>query len=78
MAKVSVKAKHQLSETKAYPASSTHLNKALGIATELREHMIAEAAYYLAEHRKFQGGDPEQDWLQAEAEIDRNLRGAPH
>jgi hypothetical protein len=36
-----------------------------------RQRMIAEAAYFRAEHRGFQGGDPLKDWLQAEAEIDR-------
>jgi len=35
-----------------------------------RESMIAEAAYYLAERRGFDGGDPVADWLEAEAEID--------
>lgn len=35
---------------------------------EIRQ-MIAEAAYYHAEHRGFQGGNTEQDWLQAENEI---------
>ena len=28
--------------------------------------MIAEAAYYKAEHRGFAGGNPEQDWWEAE------------
>lgn len=37
-----------------------------------REKMIAEAAYYRAEARGFQG-DPMDDWLAAEAEIDRAL-----
>jgi hypothetical protein len=36
-----------------------------------RFHMIAEAAYYRAAQRGFQGGNPEQDWLEAEREIDR-------
>jgi hypothetical protein len=41
--------------------------------------MIAEAAYFLAERRGFQGGDPLQDWLEAEAAIDRILgEGAVH
>jgi len=35
--------------------------------------MIAETAYYRAEQRGFQGGSPEQDWLESEAEIDRRL-----
>jgi hypothetical protein len=43
------------------------------VTPEQREHMIAEAAYFLAEHRSFMGGDPAQDWLQAETEIDRLL-----
>jgi hypothetical protein len=43
-------------------------NPALG--AEQRRRLIAEAAYYLAERRGFQGGSPEQDWLEAEARID--------
>jgi hypothetical protein len=37
--------------------------------------MIAEAAYFRAERRGFQRGDPLDDWLQAEAEIDRMAAG---
>jgi hypothetical protein len=44
------------------------------VTPEQRVHMIAEAAYYLAEHRHFAGGDPMQDWLQAETEIDHALQ----
>lgn len=40
------------------------------IDPEQRQKMISEAAYYLAEHRSFYGGDPVQDWLVAESEID--------
>lgn len=36
-----------------------------------RSQMIAEAAYYLAEQRGFDGGDPVQDWLDAEGMIDQ-------
>lgn len=35
--------------------------------------MIAEAAYYKAEHRGFAGGNPEQDWWDAEKEIEALL-----
>lgn len=35
-----------------------------------RLHMIAEAAYFHAEHRGFQGGDINEDWYRAEVEID--------
>lgn len=39
-----------------------------------REQMIADAAYFLAEQRGFEAGDPMIDWLAAEAEIDAALR----
>jgi hypothetical protein len=42
------------------------------IATpEKRHHMVAEAAYFHAERRGFQGGCPLEDWLEAEREISR-------
>ena len=75
MAKLSVKAKHAPLETAGNPASRSQLKVVGQIPAEQREHMIAEAAYYLAEHRGFQGGDPVRDWLQAEAEIDHRLLG---
>lgn len=44
-----------------------------------RRHMIAEAAYFHAEHRGFQGGDMDQDWFLAEDEIDSMLsKNKPH
>lgn len=43
------------------------------VSPELRQLMIRDAAYFRAEHRGFNGGDPEQDWREAEAEIDRML-----
>lgn len=39
------------------------------IATDQWYHMIAEAAYFRAERRSFQGGCPVDDWLEAEHEI---------
>mgnify|MGYP006282246069 FL=1 len=38
---------------------------------EDRHRMISEAAYYIAECRGFSGGCPAEDWLKAEAEINR-------
>jgi hypothetical protein len=38
-----------------------------------RREMIAREAYLLAAHRNFQGGDPVNDWLEAEAKIDRGM-----
>lgn len=43
-----------------------------------RRRMIAEAAYYRAEQRGFEGGDPVADWLEAEAEVDAHLGSAQH
>ena len=43
------------------------------VSWEERQRMIAEAAYYKAEHRGFQGGDPQRDWCEAEAEVDARL-----
>jgi len=39
-----------------------------------RQQMIAEAAYFKAERRGFNGGDPVRDWCEAEAEVDARLR----
>lgn len=41
----------------------------------VRQRMIAEAAYMRAESRNFQGGDPVQDWLEAEKQVDSVLQG---
>ena len=38
-----------------------------------RHAMIGVAAYYRAERRSFAPGGAEQDWLEAEADIDRLL-----
>lgn len=46
------------------------------IDPEARRQMIASAAYYRAEQRSFSGGSELQDWLDAEAEIDRMLTGS--
>jgi hypothetical protein len=44
-----------------------------GFTPEERHTLIAEAAYLKAELRAFQGGSPEQDWLEAEAETEAIL-----
>lgn len=35
---------------------------------------VSVAAYYLAEHRGFDGADPAADWLAAETEINAMLK----
>jgi hypothetical protein len=44
-----------------------------GLATEELRDMIAEAAYYRAERRGFDGGFELEDWLEAEAEVRSRL-----
>jgi len=38
-----------------------------------RRAMIAEAAYYRAQRRGFEPGHELEDWLQAQAEVERTL-----
>jgi len=42
------------------------------ITPEQRNHYVEVAAYYIAERRGYRG-DPNEDWAQAELEIDRLL-----
>lgn len=65
---------HGSAQSSEYGTQKLHTIGA--ITKEQREHMIAEAAYYMAEHRHFQGGDPMRDWLQAQKEIDSKLKVA--
>ncbi|WP_126443991.1 DUF2934 domain-containing protein [Sulfuricystis multivorans] len=44
------------------------------LTPEQRRLYVEVAAYYIAERRGFRGGSEMEDWLQAEAEIDRLLR----
>jgi flagellar biosynthesis/type III secretory pathway chaperone len=44
------------------------------VTEDQRQQMIAEAAYFLAERRGFNGGDSVADWIEAEAEVDERLR----
>jgi len=43
------------------------------VSAEQRHAMIAERAYLRAEVRGFQGGDPVEDWLEGEKEVDALL-----
>ena len=56
----------------------TQPHTSAAITKEQREHMIAEAAYYIAEHRHFEGGDPIHDWMQAQMEIDSKIKSTSH
>ena len=58
-------------------AQSQEASTAIDVAQH--QQMIAEAAYLIAEQRGFQGGDPQQDWAEAERLVNERLiqQGAP-
>jgi hypothetical protein len=47
----------------------------LDISAEVRHHYVQVAAYYIAERRGLHGGAEQQDWVLAEAEIERMISG---
>ncbi|PJA31624.1 MAG: hypothetical protein CO187_08440 [Zetaproteobacteria bacterium CG_4_9_14_3_um_filter_53_7] len=53
------------------PARIKPTRKAAPVSPEDVKEMIAETAYYLAEHRGFQGECQLHDWLEAESKIER-------
>lgn len=65
MPKLKEKAPQKKRRKKIEPTNS----KQQPVVTE-RYTMIAESAYYIAEHRGFSEGHEIEDWLQAEKEID--------
>ncbi len=58
---------------KAQSAGKTSADRKADVSAEERQRMIAEAAYYRALNRGFNGGDPLDDWLAAEREINQGL-----
>jgi hypothetical protein len=45
----------------------------LAVTEEERWQMVQTAAYFRAEQRGFEGGNPDQDWFEAESDVDRML-----
>lgn len=70
MAKAS---KKPVTEAKATKKSPTRRQKPSPISDELKRQMIAEAAFYNSQKRAQFGGDPLQDWLLAEKQIEEQL-----
>ena len=62
------------SSTTGTVSGRTASHAPLSIDSDERRRMIAEAAYYRAAARNFADGYEEEDWLEAEAEVDRLLR----
>ena len=69
-AKARAAPKVALKPVAAKPARS-RAKKPPAVAAEQRRYYVEVAAYHIAERRGFAPGDPLQDWVQAEAEIDR-------
>ncbi|MDH5299925.1 MAG: DUF2934 domain-containing protein [Gammaproteobacteria bacterium] len=59
-------------------STSKATKKTASVSGMQREQMIRDAAYFRAQSRGFVGGNPMQDWLDAEAEIDSQIAGAGH
>jgi hypothetical protein len=55
------------------PRQQLQQTTSLVITSQQRQQMICEAAYFMAKNRGFMGGNPMDDWLAAEAEIDKQL-----
>lgn len=68
-------AKRPQRRTRATPAAPAATGGRAALSPEQRRSMIAQAAYFRAEQRGFASGAELQDWLAAEAEIDRALGG---
>jgi hypothetical protein len=69
---VSVRRK-TVTKTKKSDAPAVAATPGQTVTPEERWRMVAEAAYLRAEKRGFSGGNPTDDWLAAEAEIDAVL-----
>jgi hypothetical protein len=63
-----------ITTTKKTNVRDTDTGGQRGDSNGKRRQMIAEAAYFRAQNRGFRGGNPVEDWLIAEREIDAMLR----
>ena len=66
-------ARSKLPQHAAHTPNSVFGRSSTFIEPEQRCSMIAQAAYFRAEHRGFESGYELEDWLAAESEIDGML-----
>lgn len=66
-------AKGQYKHDPNYHKASSQIDHKAAEQHDEHHEQVAIAAYFKAEHRGFKGGDPEADWLAAEAEINAAL-----
>jgi hypothetical protein len=69
MPKTSSSAKPQREDRMSDPSDVAAL--AAGVDPEQRYQYVAVAAYFIAQRRGFENGHPDEDWVEAELEIDR-------
>ena len=50
------------------------VDESVEITPEERHRRVEVAAYLRAAAREFRGGDPVQDWIEAEAELNEHLK----
>jgi len=67
--------KNTTRKLKRYSATEDAGLGGMVISNKIRHELIQLTAYHKAESRGFSDGDPEQDWLEAEEEVDRLLLG---
>ena len=63
--------------TSKSPRTKDTKSASIKITADQRLGRIAEIAYLKAEKRGFAGGNPLEDWLTAEAEVDASLANNP-
>lgn len=56
---------------KKAPAKAAPKDKRIKVTFEQRYKMICEAAYYISLEKNYETVNPTEDWLQAEAAIDK-------
>lgn len=64
---------HGEPQTFATQQATQKVRAPAAVSPEERYHQVAEAAYLRAEYRGFLPGCELQDWLEAEAEVDKLL-----
>ena len=65
--------KSALAAVKSAPGPTGKSAAQTSIDSKQRQQLITTEAYLIAERRDFQGGDPSQDWAEAEKLVDHRL-----
>ena len=78
-ARPAAKPKPRKSTKSRHPSGATHetsQDPRLEFSNDEWYDMVATAAYFRAESRGFEGGSPEEDWYEAEAQLREQLARA--